>query len=956
MKKVLLTILLSSIFRVNAQTSNPLHKEKEEVFNAILVDPSQPIIINHKINGSLTKKLVLNVNNPGLYAGLSVFADNELIMDDFNIPKKGDQTISGIVSFRKKGSVEIRLQSFDETLTINSFHFEDIIGFKLPSFQDISVKAGLDKVSSLKYGGPSVADLNNDGYYDFIVNNHNQETSKLYWNNGDGTVTKHDKNLSRWFKHDLHGTALGDYDNDGDLDLVLTQGGSYGENPSKVNLYHNNKNKLILFTGDVEIDRGGRGRGARWIDMDLDGDLDLLLVNESSLKYDKPQHFFYENNGDGTFVYKSVKEIQDVEESRVLVTDFNNDNIDDLIFYSPLTLWKGNGDFTYTDVTELIPDHIRSLNRVMAITDIDIDNDGDLDLYLARGLVFERGVGETPSLDFNPITSELSIKTRGYKGSDAFDFTLDGNIRLHKYYYLAQGSLVGKTYPIFFGKNKIEKNVDSGEELEVTLEMAQGWPDDISEKGFYLGHIGNSQWKAILVRDDNIFWQYRFSLSGVTSVTPDFIPQNRNNADVLLRNDGDKFTDVSKAWNIPKGGNALGVTTGDFNNDSHQDLFVYRWGRVGARISDYMLLNTGNNSFETTTMHGANDVGGPGNGDMGQAFDFDLDGQLDLLNGSENGEWYLYKNETNSENNYVALRVGYSPKSNVDPISAEVIVKTANNEYRKRVGSAGEIFSQSLMNIVHFGLGHESEIKSIKVRWRNGETVEFKNKEANKIYNTDNVNNGSNKDLPVASISFKTKDITLYTSENLTLDVAILPKHKMNADLIWTSNNSNVLTVDKNGNVTPIAPGRVVVKAASKDNSVSSEIKVTVAPYTAPYVKILNKEQYENNQVKVGDNLKVTVKYHAGSGNRVISADEGGIRFWLRHFKSKWIPVKDVVLVNKDALKTTSGTANMTFSLKDYMPSNQLQENHFYQLRVTFTSSDGNMYEDEILPLIIISR
>ena len=951
MKNLILLVLFVFTFSVITSCKN-----NNILLNSIEVSTDNPEILNYKVEGNLTKKIILTINNPSAYASLSVFVNDELLMDDFNIPKKGIQNLTSVIRFPKIGDVKIRFQALDENLTISSLYFEEVSALEIPVFKDISVQAGLDKVSSLKYGGPSIADIDNDGDYDFIANNHNAETSKIYWNNGDGTVTKHNKDLARWFKHDLHGTSLGDYDNDGDLDLVLEEGGGNGANPTRLNFYLNENNKFIMYTGDVGVDKGGRGRSTRWIDADLDGDLDLLIINESSLKFAKPQHFFYENNGDGTFTYRSLKGLEDVEESRVLVTDFNNDNIDDIIFYGPLTLWKGNGDFTFTDVSALIPDEVRSSKQIMAVTDIDIDNDGDLDLYLAQGMIFEHGKGETPSVDFNPITKELAIKTRGYKGDDVFSFRAENKIKLHKYYYLAQGAILGKDYPIFLGGNKVSKIVNSGDELEISPQEAKGWADDISKNGFYIGYLGNNEWKATLVRDGNFFWQYRFSLSGVTSVTPDFIPQNRNNADVLLRNDGDKFTDVSKAWNIPKGGNALGVTTGDFNNDSHQDLFVYRWGRVGARISDYMLLNTGNNSFETTTMHGANDVGGPGNGDMGQAFDFDLDGQLDLLNGSENGEWYLYNNQTKSDNKHVTIKVGYSPKSNVDPISAEVIVKTADNEYRKRVGSAGEIFSQSLMNIVHFGLGNESEIKSIKVRWRNGETVAFKNKEANNIYNTDYVNIDSNKNSPVTSISFKTEKIELYKGKNKTLDVSVLPKNKTNSEIIWTSSNTNILTVDKNGNANPIKPGKAIVKASSKDNSISSEIKVTVAPYTAPYVKILNKEKYGNHQIKVSDNLKVTVKYHAGSGNKVISADEGGIRFWLRHFKSKWIPVKDVVLVNKEALKTTSGTANMTFSLKDYIPSNQLQENHFYQLRVTFTSSDGDMYEDEILPLEIVSK
>lgn len=1011
------------------------------LWQAQVVTTDNPLIVNYDIEGSLTKKLSIEVFNPANYATLSLYANDELVVDSIDVPSAGNQVINTLVCFNVMGKVKLRIKVTGADLTLNKFEFTDITDLDIPLYEDISIQAGIDKVNSIKYGGPTIADIDNDGDYDFIVNNHNEADSKLYWNNGDGTVTAHDKNLSRWFMHDLHGTAAGDFDNDGDLDLVVTQGGGNGKNPSTANFYQNNNGTLVLITQDVGIDKGGRGRGARWSDMDLDGDLDLMLINELGLAGEKPQHFFYENMGNASFKYRPITGLQDVHPSRVLMTDINNDYIDDIILFGPLSIWKGNGDFTFTDVTSTIPDDIAALKNIMAVADIDIDNDGDLDLYLARGKAFEGGFGETPSMDFDPMTKEFSIKPRGFKGIDSFDFRASGAIKLHAYDFLAQGVYRDKDYPLFLGKAKTVHVLAKNEDIQILPAMAQGWPADISANGMYFGHIGNGNWKAALVRNGDIFWGFTFSLSGIDSVTPHFVPQNRNESDILLRNDGDKFTDVSTQWNIQPGGNSLGVTVGDFNNDSFQDVFVSRWGFINAKTSDYMLLNNGRGQFETVTMHGANDIGGPGNGDMGQAFDFNLDGSLDLLNGSEGGQWYLYANKSNAQtserHNYALVRVGYSPVSNIDAISAVVTLKTASHSYRKRVASAGEVFSQSLLNIVHFGLGEEEKIESIRVRWRDGTSVDFANKTANALYDTnkldpkeisflpkvqtirqgastnfivnfspknadqsllwsssdesvltvDNhgvvtaigdvnssalisasslVSDASTSNVvsivewfaqPLKSIDITNKKRELIAGEKLVLQTTLLPTTADNKALTWTSSDHNVAVVDNNGVLNALEAGSTTIKASSTLGSVvSNPIEINVEPLVQPFITIRDADKISQADFVVGDKIVLNVDYHAGTGNTVIASDEGGVRFWLRHFKYKWIPEKDIVLTDSSALKTESGTSSMALPTDGLRPTAELPDGQFYYLRASFTASDGNAYEAQIYPINLVSK
>ncbi|WP_440906670.1 CRTAC1 family protein (plasmid) [Catenovulum sp. SX2] len=859
-------------------------KQQLEIANNLKVSPEQSIEIRYQVTGSLTKQVDIELHNPSEYASISILSGQQILIDNLSIQSSGKHKLSALVKFNQTGDAPLTISSLNATLNIVSLKITDITELKIPQYQDISEQAGLDKVSSIKYGGPTIADIDNDGDYDFIVNNHNAESSKLYWNNGDGTVSKHNKDLARWFMHDLHGISAGDYDQDGDLDLIVTQGGGNGKNPSTANFYQNNNGKLVLMTGDVNIYKGGRGRGGFWIDMDVDGDLDLLLVNETSLHGDKPQHFAYENLGNSTFELRHIEGLLDQHPSRTLVTDLNQDQIDDIILFSPLSVWQGNGDFTFTNITKQFPERIRELKGIMAVADLDIDNDGDLDLYLARGKEFENGFGEAPSVDFEPEKQIFSIKPRGFKGTDNFSFTAPAEVTLFNHYYLTQGEFRGQDYPIFLGKNKQPHVVMSGDEFTLHQQAALGWPQNISENGAYFGYLGDNKWRAALVRNGNIFWNYKFSLAGVDSTDIDFQPENRNMTDVLLRNDNGKFVDVSGQWNIPKGGNSLGVTVGDFNNDTFQDILVYRWGLIHARGSDLMLLNNGKQQFIATTSHGASDPLGPGNGDMGQAFDFDLDGDLDLLSGSEGGEWYLYQNQTpnqvkQAQANYALVRVGYSPAAKIDAISALVTAKVGDKTYRQKVGSAGSVFSQSLLNIVHFGLAEHKSIEQITVKWRNGETASFDKVSANQI---------------------------------IDAGVTLTAAHKQNNQVEHSSD------------------------------------------YIAPYIKILNRSEFENKPLKIGDKVTIQVEYHAGTGNRVIKSDQGGIRFWLRHFKSKWIPVKDVVLVDTAVIGRESGTSKMTFDLADLIPTTELAQQHFYQFRVSFTSSNGDMLDEVIYPLDLV--
>lgn len=738
----------TSISNSHTDTSNTITAAQTLISNPVLINSQQSHTMDFVVSGSILKKLIINLNVDKHYGSLSLYANEQLLVNNIDIPSAGEHTLNVLVPFEAIGKYTLRFSGRSNNITINSAKFEDISGLSLPQFNDISKDIGFETEETYKYGGPAIADYDQDGDYDFALNNHNHVPTQIVTNNN-GKVS-----IKRMFPspRDLHGSSFGDYDRDGDLDLLVGLGGGSGTNPTSYELFRNDNGEFTNVSKDAGITVPARGRSPRWVDIDLDGDLDIALFNAQRPKYDGPIQIFYENVGNGKFKNRHIDGLEDAYAERTLVTDINHDGKDDFLIFSPAAIWINKGNWKFEDVSEQwLPEHIKGQTSIINAANLDVNNDGLVDFYFARGKTHYQL--SRKSIDFNPINQKLDVRDDGETGKTLINFSADGEIELSDMelvYRLYDGG-----WAIFLGENKDRKVVNAKgfqprqrpEEmkkadrfLKIAPNDAKGWPEKRETNGMYIGYLGDGKWKAEWVRNQNVFWGISFSLTGLKSVDYDWKPNYRNEKDVLLLNKGDHLVDVSDDWNIPPGGDHWGVTHGDLNNDGHEDLFLYRYGFLKQRIADLVLINTGENSFEMTTQHGAYYANDPGHGDMGQAFDFDLDGKLDLLNGSEEeGHWYLYKNTTENENNYVLVDVDYSPKAQIDAYSAVVKVVTASGKaYQKRVGSAGESFSQSMLSKVHFGLGKETSIKRIEVKWRNGEKLVLNDLSANNIYSTSN--------------------------------------------------------------------------------------------------------------------------------------------------------------------------------------------------------------------------
>ena len=254
--------------------------------------------------------------------------------------------------------------------------------------------------------GSSVAwgDYDNDGDLDILLTGGDSSSwrfSIIYKNNGDGSFTElTGANLS---PVNESASAWGDYDNDGDLDILLT--GSPNSGGATTKIYKNNGSDSFTELTSANL-TGVFIASVAWGDYDNDGDLDILLTG-----YDgsNPISKIYKNEGNDSFVELTSANLTGVYLSSVAWGDYDNDGDLDIL----LTGWDGNnptskiykneGDGIFSELAN----PIAGSSDLPGVTNSsvawgDYDNDGDLDILL------------TGSTNSNPRISKIYINTDGY--------------------------------------------------------------------------------------------------------------------------------------------------------------------------------------------------------------------------------------------------------------------------------------------------------------------------------------------------------------------------------------------------------------------------------------------------------------------------------------------------------------------------------------------------------------
>ncbi len=444
-------------------------------------------------------------------------------------------------------------------------------------------------------------DYDNDGDDDVMVGG-----PTLYRNNGDGTFTDVSSEVIET-TGSSGGGVWGDYDNDGCLDY-FGQNGGYAS--GDVLLHNDCEGRLVDVTSEAGIDDtqdtrdcdGDDGpehsptEGVAWADIDGDGLLDLYMANyECSSEFD-----FFKNYDD--------------------------------------FLWRNNGDGTFSDWTEMAGlDQTNQAGR--GVTTGDPDLDGDTDLFVSnyrldRNFFYENdGAG-----GLDDISS--SNGTRGVQVSGAYGHTIGAQ----------------------FG------DVDNDGDLDmVHANLAHP---------FY----------------------YHFS-----------------DLSMVLINDGSgTFTNEAEARGLVYRETHSNPTLFDADNDGDLDLFIT--AIYGGRDSDFY-RNDGLGHFVLENYASGLVVQ---NGWGSAVSDYDHDGDLDMLSRT------LHRNEHDNDNHWLQVRLvggaGAGGLANRSAIGATIELTAASTDQLRQIsGGSGTSVQDSL--VAHFGLGLDDEA-DLHVLFPGGATVD----------------------------------------------------------------------------------------------------------------------------------------------------------------------------------------------------------------------------------------
>jgi hypothetical protein len=306
-------------------------------------------------------------------------------------------------------------------------------------FIDVSSQVGFVLEEKKSKGSPVWGDFNNDGVLDLIVPCHGLSLSHgpfVYLGHANGSFTdirttcgfSNLRKFNDYDSTDWHGFSLADYDNDGNVDLYIAEGaGAHRGGLLKRDLlFHGNGDGTFTYMSDVAgiASYGDRGREGFWFDYNNDGFLDLFVKNYKDANGFVGANRLYKNNRNGTFTQIAdgaglTNASYGINGGAVTsFVDYDNDGRMDVAFSgegAPEALYHHRGSGTFVNVTAAAG--INAQTPCQGIAWGDYNNDGFLDLYIARGNLSGQGNMEDTLYKNNGDGTFTDVTTQAGLGS-----------------------------------------------------------------------------------------------------------------------------------------------------------------------------------------------------------------------------------------------------------------------------------------------------------------------------------------------------------------------------------------------------------------------------------------------------------------------------------------------------------------------------------------------------------
>jgi hypothetical protein len=493
---------------------------------------------------------------------------------------------------------------------------------------------------------------------------------------------------------------------------------------------------------------GGSGRhyvvetvsaGLATFDYDNDGDIDIYFVNGAPLRgtvcATVPRNALYRN--DGGWKFTDVTDRAGVGDTGyglgVTVGDYDNDGNQDIYLnnYGPNVLYRNNGDSTFTDVTKQAG--VAGPGGVGAgACFLDIDNDGDLDLFVAQYLEFsyEKHVATTTlgvSVYANPrfYRPAANLLYRNNGDGTFTDVSAASGIGRHAGYGMgtvcADYDNDGDTDILVANDvtaNFLFQNDGKGvfEEVAVTAGLAYDLHGD--EQGSMGVDSGDYDNDGLL---DFYMTSYQDQLA------------------VLYHNLGNGLVEDVTLLTGAGAGTLPDVTWGnsfvDFDNDGDRDLFV-ACGHLQDNVERYtnattylernlLLMNTGRGKFVNVS-----DRSGDGMkvklSSRGAAFDdLDNDGDVDVVVLNARAAPTVLRNDSPAQGHWLQLRL-CGARTNRDAVGSRVKVVASDLTLVDEVHS-GRGYQSHYGSRLYFGLGPRNRVDRVEVHWLGGPVEVFEN-------------------------------------------------------------------------------------------------------------------------------------------------------------------------------------------------------------------------------------